>query len=118
MLCLTKIKRSYIIEHVKPSDLDDKDIKHGLYLKEQMIREITDDYIKQNFPNWKELERNYRKNGLVDVCDKISCGEMDYNDIVKPKVARMEVWMRWKEFKFGDVVTKPKDPDGFQTGSS
>lgn len=114
MLCLTRIKRSYIIEHVMPSDLDDKDLKHGLYLKEKMIQEMTDDYIKENFPNWKELERNYRKNGISDVADKLTCGEMSYSDVVKPKVARIEIWMRWKEFKEGVVQPHPKDPDGFK----
>ena len=76
MLCLTKIRRSYIIDHVMPSDLDDKDIKHGLYLKEQMIDEINDEYIKKKYPNWKELERQFRKDGSSEFIDKIMCGEM------------------------------------------
>lgn len=113
MLCLTKIKRSYIIEHVMPSDLDDKDIKHGLYLKEKMIQEMTDDYVKKNFPNWKQIERQYRKNGLVDICDKLTCGEMDPNDIVKPKSVRTEIWMRMKPFEIGTIEPHPKDPDEF-----
>jgi len=111
MLCLTRIKRSYVIDHVMPSDLDDKDIKHGLFLKEKMIQEITDDYIKEHFPNWKELERSYRKNGIYDICDKLMCGEMTSDDIIKPKTIETDVWLRWKLFTIGDIIEKDYGED-------
>lgn len=114
MLCLTKIKRSYIIDHVMPSDLDDKDIKNGLYLKEQMLEKITDDYIKEKYPDWKELERRYRKNGLSDVIDKIMCGEATPDNFKETKPIRCEIWMRTKEFKEGEIIPKHRDPDAFE----
>ncbi len=114
MLCLTKIKRSYIIDHVMPSDLDDTDIKNGLYLKEKMLEEVTDDYIKEKYPNWKEIEREYRKNGLTDTIDKIMCGEMDSVDLTRSEPVRCDVWMRYKEFKTGEVRKKAYDPDDIE----
>lgn len=113
MLCLTKIKRSYIIDHVMPADLDNVDIKHGLYLKEKMLEEVTDDYIKEKYPNWKELERQYRKNGLTDTIDKIMCGEMDSLEFKKTEPVRCEIWMRYKEFKQGEIRPKSHSADEF-----
>lgn len=113
MLCLTKIRRSYIIDHVMPSDLDSEDIKHGLYLKEKLIDEVTDDYIKQKYPNWKELERQFRKDGSAQFIDKIMCGEMDPLEYKKTEPVRCEVWVRYKEFKEGEIIPHTKEIDEF-----
>jgi len=55
-----------------PSDLDKNDIKNGLKIKEQMLENVTDEYIKKITPDWREKERYYRIHGLVDYIDKIS----------------------------------------------
>jgi len=98
MLTLTRMRRELISDHVMPSDLDKKDIKHGLQLKEKMLLETTDEYIKSTIPNWKEIERDYRKRGVSDYMDKIVCGEMTLDDIPVPEGAKFEVWLRYKPF--------------------
>lgn len=109
MLTLTKIRREILIDHVMPSDLDKDDIKHGLQLKEEMLSKITDDYIKQTIPDWREIERDYRKRGISDIMDKIMCGEMSLDDIPKPQPIKCETWLRWKKFNpdsFNSVTKK------------
>lgn len=106
MLTLTKIRREIITDHIMPSDLDKNDIKHGLQLKEKMLQEVTDDFIKSTVPNWKEIERDYRKRGVSDIMDKIACGEMTLDDIPKYNPVRCEVWLRWKKFEEGTLKKK------------
>ena len=103
MLTLTRMRRELISDHVMPSDLDKEDIKHGLQLKEKMLLETTDEYIKKTIPNWKEIERDYRKRGVSDIMDKIVCGEMSLDDIPVPEGAKFEVWLRYKPFSMDKV---------------
>ena len=102
MLTLTKMKRAYVIDHVMPSDLDKNNIKHGLKLKEEMIAKITDDYIKNLIPEWKQIERDYRKRGVSQYMEKVNCGEMTLDDIPKPGSINYDVWIRYKDFKMED----------------
>ena len=106
MLTLTKIQRSYVIDHIMPSDLDKNDIKHGLQLKEKMLKEIDDEYIKKTIPNWQNMERFYKKNGLTEYADKILCGEMSFNDLPKPTAVKCDVWARWKPFQVGEELIR------------
>jgi hypothetical protein len=102
MLILTKMKRSFIIDHVMPSDLDKNDIKNGLKIKEQMLENVTDEYIKKITPDWREKERYYRIHGLVDYIDKINCGEMSITELPKYKPVQCDVWLRYKQFNITD----------------
>jgi len=102
MLTLTKMYRANIIDHVMPSDLDKNDIKHGLYLKEKMLAEMTDDHVKELNPDWKEKERYYKKHGLSDYMEKIFCGEMELDEVPKPKIAQFECWLRHKPYDPND----------------
>jgi len=107
MLTLTKMKRAYVIDHIMPSDLDKNNIKNGLKLKEEMIDSITDDYIKEIIPDWKQIERDYRKRGVSDIMEKINCGELTLDDIQRPNPIKYDVWIRWKDF---DVNAYNADP--------
>lgn len=102
MLTLTKMKRAYVIDHIMPSDLDKNNIKHGLKLKEEMIAKITDDYIKSIIPEWRQIERDYRKRGVSQYMEKVNCGEMELDDIPKPSAINYDVWIRWKNFSMSD----------------
>jgi len=107
MLTLTKMKRAYIIDHIMPSDLDKKNIKHGLKLKEEMIDSITDDYIKTIIPDWRQIERDYRKRGVSQYMEKVNCGELTLDDILKPNPIQYDVWIRWKDFNVTEYNNNP-----------
>lgn len=90
MLKLTSRYRKNIIDHVMPSDLDPDDIKHGLYLKELMIDEITDDYVKKNVPNWEDVEKQ-----TEDIPSFLN-GEIENEDLKKFEAVKTELWYHTK----------------------
>jgi hypothetical protein len=107
MLTLTKMKRSFIIDHIMPSDLDSENIKNGLKIKEEMIAQITDDYIKSTVPDWKDKEIYYRNHGLSKYIEKINCGEMSINDVPKPQPIKCDVWIRYKTYDENEYLNNP-----------
>lgn len=107
MLTLTKMRRSFIIDHIMPSDLDPENIKNGLKIKEEMISKITDDYIKNTIPDWKDKERYYRLHGLSEYIEKVNCGEMDLNELPKKSSIKCDVWLRYKKYNVEEYKTNP-----------
>lgn len=101
------MRRSYIIDHVMPSDLDNENIKNGLKIKEEMINQITDDYIKSTVKDWKDKEIYYRSRGISQYMEKINCGEMNINDLPKNKCVKCDVWLRYKDYNNDEYLNNP-----------
>ena len=113
MNLLTKSYRKNIIDNVYPSDLNKEDIKLGLKAKEELLNNITDEYVKTILPNCDEIEENIKKLGITeDEFDQYMNGEISIDKINLPKEASIsvEVYAEYPETETSNIPNKTWSP--------
>lgn len=122
MNILTKSYRKNIIDNVFPSDLNKEDIKLGLKAKEELLNNITDEYVQSILPNYKEIQETISNLGITeDEYQKYMTGDLSIDKINLPKEAKVlvEIYAKhpedevtnipngWSEYKETITFQKP-----------
>lgn len=108
MNMLTLSYRKNIIDNVHPSDLNKEDIKLGLKAKEELINNITDEYIKEILPNCEEIEETVKSLGMTqDQYESYAKGELQIDQLNLPKEAslKVEVYADYPETETSNIPT-------------
>ena len=122
MNILTKSYRKNIIDNVFPSDLNKEDIKLGLKAKEELLNNITDEYVQSILPNYKEIQETISNLGITeDEYQKYMTGDLSIDKINLPNEAKVlvEIYAKhpedevtnipngWSEYKETITFQKP-----------
>lgn len=81
--------KQYIVEKIHPDSLS-SNIKEGLQIKEKMIEDMNETYLRSILPNYDSLELFLSQNKNFDNFRKMICGEADVSQLEVPALATVK----------------------------